>query len=80
MRLLAEWRNSGAKSLSVKPELFERYNGRIAKRFPTFSWGAADCNSYYRNASGHAPFLFPGTFREYSKLQEESSLDEFELA
>ena len=50
-----------------------------ADRFPTFSWGAPDCHSYYRNASGHAPFLFPGTFKEFSKLQDESGLHEYEV-
>ncbi len=80
VRLLADLRHAGGRTLAVKPELFERYNAWMADRFPKFSWGAPDCNSYYRNASGHAPFLFPGTFREFSKLQDESGLHEYEVA
>ncbi len=79
VRLLDELRRAGARSLEVKPELFRRYNDWMAERFPNFSWGAADCNSYYRNSSGHAPFLFPGSFREYSKLQDESGLHEYQV-
>jgi cation diffusion facilitator CzcD-associated flavoprotein CzcO len=78
VKLLADMRASGTKAIVVKPELFQRYNDKLAGRFPDYSWGAADCNSYYRNASGHAPFLFPGNFKEFCKLQEESGLHEYE--
>jgi cation diffusion facilitator CzcD-associated flavoprotein CzcO len=80
VRLLDEMRHKGAREISVRPELWQQYNDWMADRFPTFSWGSSDCHSYYRNASGHAPFLFPGSFREYSKLQEESGLHEYDLA
>ncbi len=52
----------------------------MAQRFSRFSWGSSDCNSYYRNASGHAPFLFPGNYKEYCKLHAQSGLQEFEQA
>jgi hypothetical protein len=50
------------------------------ERFGRFSWGSSDCHSYYRNAAGHAPFLFPGNFKEYRRFHENSGLDEYELA
>ena len=79
VRLLGEMRAAGARRMSVKPEVFKQYNDWMAARFERFSWGASDCHSYYRNAAGHAPFLFPGNFREYSKLQDASGLHEYDL-
>lgn len=80
VRLLSEMRQAGATSMAVKPDVFERYNAWLSGRFARYSWGSADCRSYYRNAAGHAPFLFPGSFREFRKLQDESGLHEYELA
>ena len=80
VRLLSELRQAGATSMAVKRDVFERYNAWLSGRFARYSWGSADCRSYYRNAAGHAPFLFPGSFREFRKLQDESGLHEYELA
>lgn len=78
--LLEEMQASGAAQLSVKPEVAQDYNAWMGERFERFSWGSSDCNSYYRNASGHAPFLFPGNFKEYRKLHEQSGLHEYDVA
>ncbi len=80
VRLLAELQHSGKKTLNVKREAFEQYNQWMAERFARFSWGASTCNSYYRDASGHAPFLFPGNFKEYQQLQKQSTLSDYEVA
>ena len=79
VRLLKAQRDAGARSIRVKPEAFEQYNDWMADRFARFTWGSSDCHSYYRNAAGHAPFLFPGNFKEYRRLHEETGLDEFQL-
>ena len=79
VRLLKTQRDAGARCIRVKPEAFERYNDWMADRFGRFTWGSSDCHSYYRNAAGHAPFLFPGNFKEYRRLHEETGLDEFQL-
>ena len=52
----------------------------MGTQFPLYSWGSPDCHSYYRNASGHAPFLFPGSFKAYRKLHEHSGLHEYEVS
>jgi len=78
--LLKEMRSEGVRRVDVKEEAFNEYNSWMAGRFPTFSWGSADCHSYYRNASGHAPFLFPGSFKEYRRLHEATGLHDYELA
>jgi cyclohexanone monooxygenase len=79
VRLLADLREAGGRSIAVKREVFEKYNDWMADRFGRFTWGSSDCHSYYRNASGHAPFLFPGNFKEYRQLQNESGLHEYDL-
>ena len=79
--LLKQLQDNGAQSLEVTREAFEQYNDWMDGRFSKFSWGnSATCSSYYINADGHAPFLFPGTFKEYRKLHEAMSLAEFRQA
>tara|TARA_R110002049_G_scaffold70782_6_gene182753 strand:+ start:2516 stop:3958 length:1443 start_codon:yes stop_codon:yes gene_type:complete len=78
--LLKQLQANGAQSLEVTREAFEDYNAWMNGRFGRFSWGSsATCSSYYINASGHPPFLFPGTFKEYRKLHDAISLTEFSL-
>ena len=49
------------------------------ERFPRYSWGSSSCHSYYQDANGRAPFLFPGRFKEYAKLHAKSGLHEYDL-
>ena len=77
--LLEDMREAGGRRIEVKRDVFEQYNDWMADRFRRFSWGSSDCHSYYRNAAGHAPFLFPGSFREYRQLHERSGLHEYEV-
>jgi cyclohexanone monooxygenase len=77
--LMSDLRKQGGTSLNVRSELCEQYNNWMSGEFAQFSWGAADCSSYYRNASGHAPFLFPGSFKEFSRLHDESGLHEYHV-
>ena len=79
IRLLVDKERSGARQMCVKQAEFDRYNAWMSDRFPRYSWGSSDCSSYYRNASGHAPFLFPGSFGELAELQDASGLHEYEL-
>ena len=78
VRIVDEAWRTGLQPVAVRPEVFEQYNNWMTQRFPKFSWGSSDCSSYYRNASGHAPFLFPGNYKEYCKLHDETGLHEFE--
>jgi cyclohexanone monooxygenase len=79
VRLLGDMQRAGATHMAVKADVFERYNAWLSERFGRYSWGAEDCHSYYRNAAGHAPFLFPGSFREFRTLQNASGLHEYDL-
>jgi len=78
--LLSDLQRTGKSSMEVKRELFQGYNDAMDKEFPRFTWGAPDCNSYYTNESGHASFLFAGTFKEYAKLHEDAGLQEYNVA
>lgn len=80
VNLLSELRQQGKTSMEVKRDLFQQYNDAMDKEFPRFSWGAPDCHSYYTNESGHASFLFAGTFKQYQKLHEAASLQEYHVA
>ena len=79
VRLLSAMREQGARAADLKPGLLEEYNDWMADRFGRFSWGASDCHSYYRNASGHAPFLFPGNFKEFCRAQDDIGLQDYNL-
>ncbi len=78
VRLLTESRAAGVRQMSVRREACDDYNAWLAGRFGRFSWGASDCNSYYRTASGHAPLLFPGNFREFCRVHDSHGLHEYE--
>jgi cation diffusion facilitator CzcD-associated flavoprotein CzcO len=79
VRRLEEKQAAGARAIAVKPEVSRAYNDWMLERFPLFSWGSSSCNSYYRDADGRAPFLFPGSFAEYEKLHEEGGMHEYEI-
>jgi len=79
VRLLQEMQAAAASKLEVKREEFDRYNAWLDSRFDKFSWGSADCNSYYRAASGHAPFLFAGSFKEWCELHAAAGLQEYQV-
>jgi cyclohexanone monooxygenase len=78
VRLLGDMQAAGGRQIEVKRDEYQQYNDWMAQRFERFSWGAKDCHSYYRNASGHTPFLFPGNFGEYCKVHDACGLHEYE--
>ena len=77
---LKEKEAAGVRSIAVKQAANREYNDWMLPRFPLFSWGNASCNSYYRFDDGRAPFLFPGDFKTYKKLQDEGGLYEYDVA
>jgi len=79
VRLLAQKQAAGARAIAVKPEVHRAYNDWMLTQFPLFSWGHPSCTSYYQDAEGRAPFLFPGNFAAYEKLHEEGGIHEYEV-
>lgn len=80
VRLLREMRDAGADRMEVRQDAFERYNRWLDTQIERFTWSAADCHSYYRNAAGHAPFLFPGDYRTFRREQDAITLQDFATA
>ena len=80
VNLLRAMRECGLKAIDVTQAATNAYNNELAGRFDMYSWGNPSCNSYYRTESGHAPFLYPGSFAEYKLQHEGCSLDDFQPA
>ena len=72
-------RQKGMPVIEVRRERCEAYSHWMDERFPRYSWAAPDCQSYYRNAAGYPPFLFPGGFRDYRREHKALSLDDFQV-
>ncbi len=79
VEVLAAMRSRGLQAVEVRPERCEAYCRWMDERFPRYSWAAPDCQSYYQNASGYPPFLFPGSFRDYQREHRSLSLDDFRV-
>jgi cyclohexanone monooxygenase len=78
--LLAEKQDQGVKAIEVKAEASKSYNDWLASQFERYSWGAPSCNSYYRNAAGHPPFLFAGDFKTYKQFHQQLGLHEYDIS
>ncbi|MGB8330200.1 MAG: NAD(P)/FAD-dependent oxidoreductase [Polyangiales bacterium] len=77
--LLKQMRQAGVAAIDVRQSLTDTYFDWMGTQFGRFSWGSLDCTSYYRNASGHATFLFPGSFKQYLECQETIALRDFNV-
>ncbi len=77
VRLLAELRSAGKRTLEVNDKLHASYNDWVMDECRNFSWGAASCTSYYQTPTGASPFLFPGDYKSFKKNRESTQLDEF---
>lgn len=79
VRLLEKKQADGIRTMEVREDLHEAYNDWMATQFELYSWGSASCESYYRNAAGRAPFLFPGDYKTYTAFHRESGIHEFNV-
>jgi hypothetical protein len=77
--LLKEMQRAGLKAIDVRQSVTDEYFDWMTTQFGRFSWGSADCNSYYTNAAGHAPFLFPGNFTQHVQFHEQIGLEDFKV-
>ena len=78
-RLLRDKQAAGAIAMDVKASTHERYAAWISTAREKYSWGASNCNSYYRTPTGHTPFLFPGDYSTFVEQRENASLADFDL-
>jgi len=62
VRMLVE---GGHRSLDCRPEVHDAYNERIDAANRNMVWGAAEVNSWYRNAKGRVAQNWPFSLLEY---------------
>jgi 4-hydroxyacetophenone monooxygenase len=62
IRMLLE---GGHRSMDCRPEVHDRYNERVDAANRTMVWGAAEVNSWYRNAKGRVAQNWPFSLLEY---------------
>jgi cation diffusion facilitator CzcD-associated flavoprotein CzcO len=78
VNLLKAKQEQGAPAIEVKAQAFQAYNDWQGSQFERYSWGAASCHSYYRNAAGYPPFLFAGNYKMYVQFHEQGGLHEYD--
>jgi cation diffusion facilitator CzcD-associated flavoprotein CzcO len=78
VRLLKQKQAKGIKAISVKHAKHREYNDWMQTLFEKFSWGSSSCNSYYNTESGHVPFLFSGSYKNYCAIHEKCSIEDFD--
>jgi cation diffusion facilitator CzcD-associated flavoprotein CzcO len=77
VRLIGDMKKAGIRAVEVRRDRADAYFEWMKTQFGKFSWGDPGCSSYYTNAEGHAPFLFPGNFKQWVELQNDIDLDDF---
>ena len=76
IRMLLE---RGERSMVPKPEVHDAYNERIDAANRTMVWGAAEVNSWYRNAKGRVAQNWPFSLLEYWEQTRVPDADDYEL-
>ncbi len=79
VRLLRELEEAGASELQADEKRTREYNDWLKTQFELFAWGDNACSSYYQNADGTTPFLFPGNYKLFCQQKQASGLSEFNL-
>jgi cation diffusion facilitator CzcD-associated flavoprotein CzcO len=77
--LLKQMRQAGVTAIDVRRSVTDAYFRWMATQFGQFTWASGDCHSYYVNASGHPPFLFPGNFKQWVELHSKIGLEDFNV-
>ncbi len=69
----------GHRSMAPRPEVHDAYNDRIDAANRTMVWGAAEVNSWYRNAKGRVAQNWPFSLLEYWTQTREPDLADYVL-
>ncbi len=75
-RMLLE---GGHRSMDCKPDVHDAYNERIDAANRNMVWGAAEVNSWYRNAKGRVAQNWPFSLLEYWEQTREPHADDYVL-
>jgi len=77
VRQAVELLRRGVRTLTVRPEVAERYDEEIQRRLAGTVW--TGCRSWYRTASGRIVNNWPGTVAEYARRTRRFEVDEYEV-
>jgi 4-hydroxyacetophenone monooxygenase len=67
----------GARSMAVRPEVFEAYNEALDKQLRNAIWLDPRQVSYYRNAYGRLATQCPWPTLEYWQMTRQPDIDDF---
>jgi 4-hydroxyacetophenone monooxygenase len=76
MRLLLE---DGHRALDCRESVHDDYNRKVDQANSQMAWGAANVNTWYKNATGRVSQNWPSTLLEYWQQTREPDPDDYEL-
>ncbi|MCJ1701786.1 NAD(P)/FAD-dependent oxidoreductase [Rathayibacter festucae] len=76
---LAVLRERGARSFEVRREVQDRHDAMIRRRFDGTVWQDGGCASWYADASGRNPSIWPSTTTRFERLTRSFSPSDYLL-
>lgn len=69
----------GARSLEVRPDVYDAFVERVDEENAKMAWGASSVNSWYKNEHGHVAQNWPFTLLEYWERTKDVDPAEYAL-
>lgn len=76
-RLLAEMRRRRIEAVEPRPDVQAAYAAEMQRRLAGMVWQAGGCSSWYQDAQGRNPTLWPGTVGEFRRRARAGALDDY---
>lgn len=76
-RLLAEMRAQGVQAVEPRAEVQADYAEEMRRRLAGMVWQAGGCRSWYQDAQGGNPVLWPGTVGEFRRRTRAAGLADY---
>lgn len=77
---LKQMERQGLASVEVRPEVQQAYNERLDARLEGTVWNAGNCRSWYLDASGHNPSIWPTYTWRFRRQTRRFDLNSYQLA
>jgi cation diffusion facilitator CzcD-associated flavoprotein CzcO len=77
VRLLTEMRAAGIEAVEPRAEVQATYNAQVQARLATTVWQTGGCGSWYKDAEGRNPTIWPGTVRAFRRIAGASGLADY---
>lgn len=78
-QLLTQLRREGASAAEVKPEAQDRFVAGIEQRMRGTVWQDGGCASWYQDAHGRVPTIWPGSAAAYQRALRRPDLRDYRL-